>query len=56
MMDAVDSVDKELLKVIKNFIGLEDHANRLLSNITKNFEDLQSSISERKFWCFFFFF
>lgn len=46
-MDACEAVDKELLRVITKFIGVHDHANRVLSDITTNFEDLQSSISER---------
>lgn len=45
-MDACEAVDKELLRVITKFNGVHDHANRVLGDITKNFEDLQSSISE----------
>lgn len=45
-MDACEAVEKELLRVITKFNGVHDHANRVLSDVTKNFEDLQSSIAE----------
>lgn len=45
-MDACEVVEKELLRVISKFNGVHDHANRILSDITKNFQDLQSTIAE----------
>lgn len=45
-MDACEAVEKELLRVITKFTCVHDHANRVLNDVTKNFEDLQSSIAE----------
>lgn len=45
-MDACEAVEKELLRVITKFNGVHDHANRVLGDVTKNFEELQSSIAE----------
>lgn len=45
-MDACEAVEKELSRVITKFNGVHDHAKRVLGDVTKNFEELQSSIAE----------
>lgn len=45
-MDACEAVDNELLRVISKFSGVHEHAKRMLGDVTKNFEDLKSSIAE----------
>lgn len=47
-MDACEAVEKELQRVITKFNGVHDHAKRMLGDVTKNFEDLKSSIAESK--------
>lgn len=45
-MDACEAVEKELQRVITKFNGVHEHARRMLGDVTKNFEDLKSSIAE----------
>lgn len=45
-MDACEAVEKELQRVITKFNGVHEHAKRMLGDVTKNFEDLKSSIAE----------
>lgn len=47
-MDACEAVEKELQRVITKFSGVHEHAKRMLGDVTKNFEDLRSSIAEGK--------
>lgn len=47
-MDACEAVEKELQRVITKFNGVHEHAKRMLGDVTKNFEDLKSSIAEGK--------
>lgn len=43
-MDACEAVEEELQRVITKFSGVHEHARRMLGDVTKNFEDLRSSI------------
>lgn len=45
-MDACEAVEKELLRVITKFNAVHEHSTHLLSDVTKEFEDLKSSIAE----------
>lgn len=45
-MDACEAVEKELQRVITKFNGVHEHAKRMLGDVTKNFEELKSSIAE----------
>lgn len=47
-MDACEAVEKELQRVTTKFGSVHEHANRTLDAVTKNFEDLQSTIAESK--------
>lgn len=53
-MDACEAVEKELQRVISKFNGVHEHSKRMLGDVTKNFEELRSSIAEgTDFFCFF---
>lgn len=52
-MDACEAVEKELQRVISKFNAVQDHSKRLLGDVTKNFEELKSSIAEGKKYCCF---
>lgn len=47
-MDACEAVEKELLRVISKFNAVHEHSKRVLGDVTKNFDDLRSSIAEGK--------
>lgn len=45
-MDSCEAVEKELQRVISKFNGVHEHSKRMLGDVTKNFEELRSSIAE----------
>lgn len=45
-MEACEAVEKELQRVITKFSGVHEHSKRLLTDVTSNFEDLQSTLAE----------
>lgn len=51
-MEACEAVEKELVRVLTRFNAVHEHSKRVLNDVTKNFEDLKSSIAESKFYFF----
>lgn len=47
-MEACEAVEKELVRVLTKFNAVHEHSKRVLNDVTKNFEDLKSSIAESK--------
>lgn len=45
-MDACEAVEREVQRANTRFNGLHEHTKRMLGDVTKNFEDLKSSIAE----------
>lgn len=45
-MEACEAVEKELQRVISKFSGVHEHAKRMLGDVTKNFDELKSTIAE----------
>lgn len=51
-MDKTDScgaVDKELERVLTKFTAIRGHSERMLSDVTKDFEDIKSAIEAGRY-------
>lgn len=50
-MEACIAVEREIDKVLTKFGGINDHAERVLQDITNHIESLKNELNECKFNC-----
>lgn len=52
-MEACVAVDREVEKVLTKFGGINEHASRVLKDVTKHIESIKNELDESKFYYFY---
>lgn len=49
--DSCSAVEKELERVLSKFTAIRGHSERMLTDVTKEFEELKSALEAGQWWC-----